>query len=264
MSVKKKLIVIVVLLVLAILSRTIVADIATSPKTYEKTYETLDDKKMTALGLTASVTVTSTAIAAIIGDATTPIAEKIAGMTTPLMFIVCAIYLEKFLLTTLGYVSFKILIPCACILYAIYILFQKELFEILAYKLGVFAIVISLVIPASVKMTDLIEETFNESINSTYEKVNEISNEAEKAQEEDTSAFERFLNKLDEKTTELGDGAKNAMSHFIDAIAVLLITTCIIPIAVIFFFLWIIKLLFGGNVDLMSLSKLGKNKKEAR
>ena len=49
---------------------------------------------------------------------------------------------------------------------------------------------------------------------------------------------------------ELADSARNALSVFIDAIAVLLITTCVIPILVILFFLWMIKLIFGLNIDL--------------
>ena len=105
----QKITVLTILFIIALLSVTVVSDYATSLEVHAVTLEELDEKKMTALGLTASVTAVSTAISAIPGDAATPIAEQISELTTPLLIIVCAIYLEKFLLTTLGYVSFE---PC--------------------------------------------------------------------------------------------------------------------------------------------------------
>lgn len=44
--------------------------------------------------------------------------------------------------------------------------------------------------------------------------------------------------------------ARDALSRFIDAIAVLIITSCVIPILVLFFFIWIVKMIFGINVNI--------------
>ena len=93
--------------------------------------------------LTAGVAATSTAISALPGDAATPIAEQVSELTSPLLIVVCAIYLEKFLLTTIGYVSFKFLIPFACLLGAVYLFSSREAVRVLAVKLGVFAMAIS-------------------------------------------------------------------------------------------------------------------------
>lgn len=38
---------------------------------------------------------------------------------------------------------------------------------------------------------------------------------------------------------------ENTLSAFLDAIAVLIITSCVIPIVVILLFAWVIKILFG-------------------
>ena len=128
----------------------------------------------------------------------------------------------------------------------------------LALKLSVFAIVISLIIPVSVKVSTLIEATFEESISKTFETVNEISEEAEETSddEEDANGFLGFLSEIGDKVTQLGESAKNALSVFIDAIAVLIITTCVIPIAVIFFFVWIIKMIFQVNLDVSNAQKI--------
>ena len=256
------LIYLVVLLIIALLSFNVVADKATSVETHQKALTKLEDKKMTALGMTASVTAVSTAISAIPGDVATPIAERISELTTPLLIIVCAIYLEKFLLTTVGYLSFKILIPIACALLALLVFLKNEAFmETIfkfAVKLAVFGIVIYLVIPASVKMTTLIETTFEDTITQTYETVDEISKESEKVTEEEkeTNAFLEFLASIGDEATELVESVKNALSVFIDAVAVLIITTCVIPVAVILFFVWLIKMLFGIEVKKPALPGL--------
>lgn len=241
-----------VLLIVALLSFYVWADKATSVEVHKEALSQLEEKKVTALGLTASVTAVSTAISAIPGDVATPIAEQISELTTPLLIIVCAIYLEKFLLTTVGFISFKILIPVACALLALLIFMKNEVFmEAIfkfAIKLGIFGLAIYFIIPASVKMTSLIETTFEETIKQTYETVENISEEAEKTTGEETNAFLAFLTSIGDGAAELVESAKNALSVFIDAVAVLIITTCVIPIVVILFFIWLIKMLFGIEI----------------
>ena len=250
----KNIIIAVVLFVVALLSFTVVSKYATSAETHASAIALLDDKKVTAMELTAGVAATSTAISALPGDAATPIAEQVADLTSPLLFVICAIYLEKFLLTTIGLISFKVLFPIACVLGAIYLFARKEVLRTFALKLAVFAVAISVAIPASVGVSKLIEETFEETIHQTYENADVVTEEAEKSNEENTdeksNKFMDFLKGLGDEVSGLADSAKNALSVFIDAIAVLIITTCVIPILVIIFFLWIIKLIFGINIDL--------------
>ena len=245
----KNILIAVVLLVVALLSFTVITKYATSAEVHNSSLQLLDDKKMTAMELTAGVAATSTAISALPGDAATPIAEQVADLTGPLLLVICAIYLEKFLLTTIGFISFKILIPLACLLGIGYLFLSKESIRIVASKMAVFALVIAIAIPASVSVTKLIETTFEESIQNTYEEANVVTEEAEKSNEqEESKGFMNFLKGLGDEVTELADSARNALSVFIDAIAVLLITTCVIPILVILFFLWMIKLIFGLNI----------------
>ena len=247
----KNLIIAVVLLVIAIVSFTVVSKYATSIEVHSSSIATLDDKKMKAMELTAGVAATSTAISALPGDAATPIAEQVSELTGPLLIVICAIYLEKFLLTTIGFVSFKFLIPFACLLGCIYLFSTREVARALAIKIGVFALAISLVIPASVKVTNLIETTFEESITQTYESADIITSEAEKSSDEEESGrFAEFLKGIGDSVSSLAENAKNALSIFIDAIAVLIITTCVIPIIVILLFLWIIKMIFGIKIHI--------------
>ena len=258
----KNIAIVIVLVVAAILSVTVISKYATSVDVHANTLQTLDDKKVTAMELTAGVAATSTAISALPGDAATPIAEQVADLTSPLLLVLCAIYLEKFLLTTVGYISFQYLLPAACVLGIIYLFSDKETIKNLAIKLGIFAVAISIAIPASVKVTNLIEDTFEESISQTYDTAEEITGEAEKSnEEEDSNRFMNFLKGIGEEVTGLAESAKNALSVFIDAIAVLIITTCVIPILVILFFLWLIKMLFGITINLPDRRLLGMKKR---
>lgn len=249
----KKLIIILLLCLVAFISMTVISDWASSVSTHASSIATLDDKKASAMGLTTAVAATSTAITAIPGDVATPIATQISELTTPLLIVICAIYLEKFLLTITGYISFTFLIPIACLLAGIYVFYHKEVLKTFAIKLTVFALVIFAIIPTSVKLTNLIENTFNESISQTFELTEKIENEAQNSTEDDSNGILDFFGGIGEGVTDLVDSAKNALNVFVDAIAVLIITSCVIPIAVLLLFIWCIKVILGANINFTSV-----------
>ena len=57
------------------------------------------------------------------------------------------------------------------------------------------------------------------------------------------------------KISELVKKGEKALSNFIDAIAVLLITSCAIPVIVLLFLIWIIKMIFGINISIPKRNK---------
>ena len=111
---KKKWIGIVLLLVFAILSFSAGAKYASAPEHHKATIAALDEKKGTVLELTVAATATSALITLIPGDVGTPIAEKVADLSGYLLIVLCAVYLEKYLVTLTGYAAFKLFIPAAC------------------------------------------------------------------------------------------------------------------------------------------------------
>ena len=96
---KQKCITAVILLLVAILSITVIGKYASSPENHQKTIASLDEKKQTVMELTAASTVTSALITLLPGDTATPIAEKMADVSGYLLVVLCAIYLEKYLVT---------------------------------------------------------------------------------------------------------------------------------------------------------------------
>ena len=135
--IKQKCITAAVLLLVAILSITVVGKYVSAPENHQKTIASLDEKKQTVMELTAASTVTSALITLLPGDTATPIAEKMADVSGYLLVVLCAIYLEKYLVTITGYVAFTYLIPIACGLWMLNLIFANATVRKLAAKLAV-------------------------------------------------------------------------------------------------------------------------------
>ena len=43
---------------------------------------------------------------------------------------------------------------------------------------------------------------------------------------------------------------ENVLNNFIEALAILLVTSCLIPLLVLIFFVWLVKMLLGLNIDI--------------
>ena len=235
---------IAVLVIIAVLSMTVLAGFASSPETYADTIASLDKKKITVMELTAATLAASTALSAVPGDATNPAANQIANLSNYLMIVVCAIFLEKFLLTVIGHVAFTYILPIACVLGILYVLTGGNFFKNLGIKLAVFSVVITLIIPASINVGEMMYATQEESVQQTIAAAQE-----NETNDEEESGLADLLSKAANNVTKLAETAKNMLNNFIDAIALMIITLCIMPIAVVLLGLWMVKLMFGINVD---------------
>lgn len=248
--------IVAVLAVTALVSFYKVADYAASPETHRQTIEALEEKKATVMKLTGAATGVSVAITMIPGDAATPIAEKLADLSTIFLLVFSAIYLEKYLVTITGYAAFKVLVPLACAICAVGILSRCNFMKQIATKLAVFGCAIVLVIPASVGVSNLIEKTYNSSIQSTIDLALETTEEIEedtelsaaKEEEKKGNLFSELLSKVSDTVTVATDKIENVLNHYLEALAVLLVTSCVIPVLVLFFFVWLVKIILGVDI----------------
>lgn len=273
-----RLMIILLPLVFALLSFFVVARYASSPEFHQKTIQSLDDKKTTVMELTAASTAASAAISLIPGDGGTPIAEKLADLSSYFLIVICAIYLEKYLVTITGYAAFSILIPLACVLFSAYFLWKRDGFRILAEKLLLFGIAVYLVIPASVKVADMIDATYQSSIESTIDSAKQATDEIEADTEENTNGtvssdgskstestskkglLSGIVSKVEETVTGATKNVETVLNRFIEALAVMLVTSCLIPILVLVFFVWLVKMLLGVDLDFHGAKRIGGNR----
>ena len=184
--------------------------------------------------------------------------------------MLCAIFLEKYLLTITSYVSFTILIPAACAL-GIAALFSEKLRAALgklAWHVLLFALAIAFVIPAGVKVSSMIEDTYRASIEETIANAEQTTEDIQSATSGKTDEGEKSgLSGLFSKVTEGITGAataavgqlKTVLNRFIEALAVMLVTSCLIPILVLLFFAWLVKLMLGIELPPLRV-KLGEGK----
>ena len=288
--IKQKCITAAVLLLVAILSITVVGKYVSAPENHQKTIASLDEKKQTVMELTAASTVTSALITLLPGDTATPIAEKMADVSGYLLVVLCAIYLEKYLVTITGYVAFTYLIPAACVLWILNLFFANATVRKLAAKLAVFGIAIFLVVPASVKISDLIGDTYQAQIEATIEDARNTQSILENSGvvDDDTNATEttgidatsnifdwakdaisgakdsvaNVVENVTVSTEELVQKVENSLNHFIEAVAVMIITSCVIPMLVLLLFFWMVKIVLDVDLSGVKIKGMLPERKE--
>ena len=306
--IKQKCITAAVLLLVAILSITVVGKYASAPENHQKTITSLDEKKQTVMELTAASTVTSALITLLPGDTATPIAEKMADVSGYLLVVLCAIYLEKYLVTITGYVAFTYLIPIACGLWIFNLIFANATVRKLAAKLAVFGLAISLVVPASVKISDLIGDTYQAQIEATIEDAKNTQSILENSGvvDDDTNATEttgtdaagtvtgnvqekennnsdsvsnifdwakdaisgakdsvaNVVENVTVSTEDLVQKVENSLNHFIEAVAVMIITSCVIPMLVLLLFFWMVKIVLDVDLSGVKIKGMLPERKE--
>ena len=117
-----------------------------------------------------------------------------------------------------------------------------------AAKLAAFGLIIYLLVPMSIVLSGAIEHSYQDSISETIESAQKNTEELEKSSSsEDESAWKRFISKFENGVSGLIDQFESTLSSMLEAIAVLIVTSCLIPILVLIFLVWIAKMLFGPD-----------------
>lgn len=250
---KRKALEVIVPILVALLSIFLLTRIAVSSPIHDHSIDVLEEKQTTVLELTAASTAASAAITLLPGDTATPIADKLADLSSNFLVVLCAIFLEKYLLTITAYAAFQILIPAACLCYILNVFLKRNVLVQLCKKLAIFAIAIVLVIPASVGISNMIEATYESSIQATIANAKDaaasVSSEDETAAEEDDGFLDGLLSKVTDgisgAVSKAAEKVSGILNGFIEALAVMIVTSCVIPILVMLFFLWLIRIVVG-------------------
>lgn len=260
--------IIVVLALAIILSCTVFGNKLTDPASYSHTIEVLDNNRKTVLGLTAASAAASAAVSAIPDDICTPLAEEISELSSWFLAILAVVYLEKYLLTIIGFVACYILIPLGCGALLTNCFFPRNSLKSLGIKLISFALLLLLVIPTSVWVSDRINSAYSESIEATVQSANAASdnlfNEMTDGQGESSTVIDEaksILGDLSGSVSQVIGQFRNLLNRFIEATAVMIVTSCLIPILVILFYAWILKTFFNIPIIVQPSSLRPKRKR---
>ncbi len=246
----------VALVAFAVLSVFPVAQKAAEPERYAAYTASLDEKTETVLTLMAAATVTSAGISAIPGDTATPIADKLADFSEYFLLILCVLYAEKYLLTLLPMGVFRILVPLTCLTFIGGRIWNPRWMDRQGFKLALISLAMLCVIPLSIRTSDLIYDTYRQSIENTIVSAEQLSDETtELAEAEDTGMLQTILRGLSETKNSITEKASKVMNRFVESLAVMIVTSCLIPILVLMFFVWIVKQLTGVDMREFAMPK---------
>ena len=237
----KKITAIVLILLVAVISFTVVAPWAASPETHTHALEQTEEKVGTVMTLSGGAAATSATLSLLPGDMCTPIAEQLAELATYFLVILSALYLEKFMITITGYVTFSFLIPLACLIFCAALIWNKKSLKVIAGKIAIIGIVIYLIVPASVKLSDLIYEAQSDRIDGAITEYNDL--------EIDGDSQDGFFNEFTTITTETVDRVTNFVGSLMESLAVMIVASCLVPILVFVLLVWMVKTIFGNPLS---------------
>ena len=111
------------------------------------------------------------------------------------------------------------------------------------------------IIPLSLWVSDRVYDTYNASIEETITASEELSGTTSELSEagEDRNLVSSILERLSTTGTELANKAARVVNRYVESLAVMIVTSCVIPILVLVFLLWLIKTLTGVAIPMSSL-----------
>lgn len=240
---------------------------ASDPKTYEKTIAELDEKTADVAKMSVATLGMSTLIAAVPGDATTPIANYLVDLNSWLLIIIIVLTLEKYLLTIIGKAVFWLIIPMGLTLIGMSIPPKSQSLKMRGFNILLAGFLIWAIIPTGMVISRDIERTYSFSVSNVADETENIQNKAAEIEEnddsdgsddkEDENVISGFISKAKDAVEDVVINplekkiaqAKKMVNTVVNAIIVLVITSCVIPLFTLIAFLLLIKVTF--HLDLL-------------
>ena len=231
----KKMALVAAFLLLAVVSITRIAPWSALPKNHSHSIEQTDEKIDAVTKLSGGAAATSATLTLLPGDICTPLAEQLAELAKYFLLILSALYLEKFMITVSGYVTFGLLIPLALLVLAVAVLAGKRNWFVISAKIAFIGLVFFAIVPASVMLSDMVYQTQNESVNATIEEYNEL----------EIGEGGSALGELTVMSGDLVDRISGFATGLMESLAVMIVTACAIPVLVLVLLVWLMKVLFA-------------------
>lgn len=218
----------------------------------------LNGKTNDVLGLTALATTAAATISLIPGDAATPVANILTNFSGLLLIVLTGILFEKYLLTITAFLAFVLLIPLACVFMILceYRVGIRSQLRRIASKMALFGLSMFLVVPVSVGLSMSIDVMADNPVAHTLETGTEAVDQVEEAADgsENKNFFEQAADAVVNGFQQLGRGVQDAVdqvkvwiNQFMESVAVLLITSIVIPILTYFVLYFLLKQFFAIN-----------------
>jgi len=222
----------------------------------QESLESLEESQNTILKFSGTTLSTSLAMSALPDDFATPLAETIADMNTYFIFIFAVIFVEKLVVIEGTQISLMYIIPAACLLYMLFLLTSKGVFKNFSIKLLILGISIVMVIPISTHFTETVCEEYlvyvDETIEETEAGANKI-NEIISSGDEEATLFDKLSDAFKtaiQGISDLLDYFNDVIKKCVNSVAIMLVTTFVVPMLILFLFRWLLKELFAIHIPI--------------
>lgn len=252
---------ILILILAAVFSFFIAASMLPETGFVQGSLESLEESSDMVMKFSAVTLSTSLAISALPDDFATPLAESLSDMNIYFIAILVVLFFEKLLLRYGVKLAFVILIPAACAIGVLFVATQRGLLKGLAIRLCILGLAVALVVPCSTHLTDYVAADLMDYVSETIE---ETENDAGKLSEamEDSSGEKTIFERLSDLFHTAVNSVSDLMAYFqntirrcMNAIAILILTNCLMPLLTLFVLKWILREVFQIVLPMPSLKK---------
>lgn len=248
---KEKLAKILLLIFITVFSITVLANIVPDTEYMQETVEYLDESQSTVMTFSGTASATSLALSALPEDFATPLASTVSDLNTYFIFMFAVLFVEKLMVLEGTKLAFAYLIPITCILYGLFVLTEKEVFKNFGRKLLILGIAVILVIPVSTRFTNIVCKDYMVYVDETIAeadagatKINEVMTTGDT----EVGFFDKisaaFKNSI-QGVSDLLDYFNNVIKRCINSVAIMLVTTFVVPLLILFLFRWLLTELFA-------------------
>lgn len=253
----------VAFLLLALMFSCVIGPKVSNPDTYEYLTNSLDEKKNNVEKLAGAAAGASAVITLMPGDFGTPIADKLVDLSGCFLLILCAVYVEKFLVSMTGVLFLGVLLPIGLILTAAGEYTGKSL-KAFGHKIIALSMILVLLAPTSIMVSDLIERQHSteieQTINSMNSEVSNIQGAADQADSDNSSVWSQFIQSVKGGSEALLKKLQDVLNSTVDLVAIYIVTSCIVPAACFMVGIWLIKMLF--QLETPDVVKIVSDEKE--
>lgn len=247
---------IIIAIFIMVLSSTVLFHKVPETKFLQSSVESLQETQNTVTAFAGTSIATSIAISALPNDMGSPLADTMTDLNKYFVFMLAVVVIEKLIVLEGTKIALAYIIPAACLLYIIHIVLLKEALKKFATKLLILGISIVLVVPISTHVTETVCNDYLAYVDETIAETNagtNIINDTASINDNDSTVFTKLTDTLEtaiQNVADLFTYLNNLVKKCITAVAIMLVTTFILPIVILLVFRWILKELFSLNVPM--------------
>ena len=217
----------------------------------KSSYEHVEENRSTVMKLSAATLSTSLAMSALPDDFSSPLAKTLADMNIFFVGILVILFLEEILILYGIKFAFALAIPVACFAGILYIILKKNTIKSFATRLCILGLAVAFVVPCSTHVTKYVaadlEVYVENTINETEDGAGKL-NEAMDGSAEDKTIFEKLSDLFQTAIRDISDlmlHFQNTIRKCMNAIAILILTNCIMPLLTFVILRWVLKETFN-------------------